>query len=299
MKKLDISGVTDAAQIKIKKGTLQFLQDANYEAFQAIVIGSIGNAYDPAKIYVLFGCVNSGAGNAYNITAGAVFYAGEIFLVDASVFSTSGSYVGVFRQVISQFMDNADPVTFTDNSVHNVHNIRKMQIVEGATGSGVADYSAKSPFTFAVQSQINIIPAGSLVKSGTYPNITLNVPAGGNMNHRQVVGKSLIYGSGALADLPDLTIVFTPKGTSILIMFSAQFHSSVTAQGFFVYLNAQGSVVNQTKVEIYQQGMNVSLQSLVTVAPNTPITIKVTWDANSNIYNKGNESFRTLTIIDL
>lgn len=162
MKKLDVSAVTDSAQMKIKKGTLQFLQDANYEGFQAIVLASIGAAYDPAKVYALFGCVNSGSGNNYNITAGAVFYAGEIYLVDAVSFATSGSNVGVFQAVTVQYTNNADPVTFTDGTVHNVHNNRKIRVIEGASGSGISDYSAGFSVNFAVQPKLNAKEAGIL-----------------------------------------------------------------------------------------------------------------------------------------
>ena len=150
MKKLVIDSISDSAQMPIKKGTLQFLQDANYEAMQSIVLAAIGSTYDPTKVYVLYGCINSGSGNSYTITAGAVFYAGEIYLVDAASFTASGSNVGVFSIAITQYTNNADPVTFADTTIQNVHNIRKMLISAGASGSTIGDYSARSPFSFSL-----------------------------------------------------------------------------------------------------------------------------------------------------
>lgn len=180
MKILNVTPITDSKQLKIKKGTLQFLQDANYEAFQAVVRASIGSAYNPSLVYIMFGCVNSGTGNSYDITAGAVFYNGEIYLVDATSFIAAGSNVGVFQAITTQYTNNADPVTYTDSSVGNVHNIRKFQIVQGATGSGVSDFSTAAPFSFTVNAPVNIKGTGAVTVSGSYPNLTVDVPLNAN-----------------------------------------------------------------------------------------------------------------------
>ena len=180
MKKLIIDSISDSAQMPIKKGTLQFLQDANYEAMQSIVLAAIGSTYDPTKVYVLYGCINSGSGNSYTITAGAVFYAGEIYLVDAASFTASGSNVGVFSIAITQYTNNADPVTFADTTIQNVHNIRKMLISAGASGSTIGDYSARSPFSFFVPPQLILTGAGIASISGSYPNMVVTVPANNN-----------------------------------------------------------------------------------------------------------------------
>lgn len=179
MKKLILSGVSDSAQMPVKKGTLQFLQDANYEAFQATILGLIGATYDASAVYVIFGCVNSGSGNVYNISAGAVFYAGEIYLVDAAPFTASGSYVAVFSLATTQYMTNADPVTFSDSTSHNIHNITKMLISPAASGSTIKDYSAKSAFNFYIPPQLILSASGATV-SGTYPNLKVTVPANSN-----------------------------------------------------------------------------------------------------------------------
>ena len=176
MKKLDLTPVTDAAQMPVKRGTLQFLQDANAEIFNAIVRGAIGTTYDNSKVYILFGCVNTGDGNSYNISAGAVFYQGEVYLVDAAVFSTTGANTAVFTQVTTQYVSYADPVTFTDSSVHNIHNIRKMVISSGASGSGIANWADRANFNFTVVPQLNPTAAGIMQISGTYPNLVFNVP---------------------------------------------------------------------------------------------------------------------------
>jgi len=204
MKKLSVIGITDSAQLKIKTGTLQFLQDANYEAFQAIVIGAIGANYSATTAYIIYGVKNSGSGLSYNISAGAIFYGGEIYLVDAVTFTASGSQVAVLSIVTTQYTANADPVTLTDSSVLNVHNIRKIVISAGTSGSTIADFSAISGFSFYVPAQLNLIGTGQASVSGTYPNMKVNVPAATNLYPALYAGSFNIGNvpAGSTADYP-------------------------------------------------------------------------------------------------
>ena len=135
MRKLDVSSISDSSQMPVKKGTLQFLQDSYTEITKSVMSSLAGgNNYDPAKVYVLYGVINSGIYPVYNIVEGAVFYNGEIFQVDAASFTATGSNVAVCNIVQTQYTTDADPVTFTDASVRNIHNIRKMGISQGASG---------------------------------------------------------------------------------------------------------------------------------------------------------------------
>ena len=177
MRKLDVSSITDVSQMKIKQGTLQFLQDANAEAFASILIGLIGSSYNPATVYIIYGCQNSSGGSVYTISAGAAFYAGEIFLVPAQAFTVTGSDVPVFTILITQYLINADPVTFSDATVRNVHNIRQLLIAAAAAGSGIANYSAASFLDFTIPAQVSLGGAGV---TGAYPNYNIPGPNGLN-----------------------------------------------------------------------------------------------------------------------
>lgn len=185
MRKLDVSSITDSSEFPVKQGTLQFLQDSYAEIMGALVTALLSPSYNPATVYVLYGCDNSGSGAYYSISAGAVFYQGEIFIVPATSFTATGSNVGVFMISTTQFTTNADPVTFTDMAVRNVHNIRQMIVVQGASGSGVADFSAASFCSFVIPKQLNLTadPAtgNQLSVGGVYPNLTLLVPGTGNL----------------------------------------------------------------------------------------------------------------------
>lgn len=123
--------------------SLKFLQDANLEAFNNAVITFIdasGRTYDPTKVYILWGCVVTGVTvgpGTCTMTAGAIFYNGEIYTVQ----STSGS-VGAGFTVYSQVIvltGTPDPVNFSDGSYKNVHNVRQFILQNMTTGSGTAN----------------------------------------------------------------------------------------------------------------------------------------------------------------
>lgn len=212
MNVLDTSSITDASEFPVKQGTLVFLQQAYTQIVAAAMQALLSPSYNPSTVYVLFGVVNSGTGAFYNITAGAVFYQGEIFLVPAASFTATGSNVGVFKIDTTQFTTNADPVTFTDMTVRNVHNIRQVLVVQGASGSGIADYSSRSICSFVIPKQLNLTadPASGnqLSVGGIYPNLTLLVPGTGNLN--PVLGAGSVHvGDVPGGGTPGITIAIT------------------------------------------------------------------------------------------
>lgn len=132
MKKLDTS--FGASGFPIKSGTLDFLQFAYQEGFDAVIKNIIGSTYSTTTMYALFGCVvtgmhGTGTTGVTSITSGAVFYNGEFFLVDAQSFNWGAGFGTGFDTsiVVTQYTTNADTVTYNDASTHNVHNIRKIK----------------------------------------------------------------------------------------------------------------------------------------------------------------------------
>jgi len=175
MRILDLKDVTDSAQMPLKSGTLQFLQDANHEAFSSIVIGLIGAGYNPGSVYLLNGCLNVGSGVNYSFGAGAAFYNGEVYQVDPAYFTTIANQVPIFTIQISQYLASADPVTFTDHTVRNIHNIRKIVISAGESQSSFADFSQAIPLSFIIPKQVELSGDGV---TGVYPKYTIAGPNG-------------------------------------------------------------------------------------------------------------------------
>lgn len=134
MKILDNSDITNTAQLPIKKGTIAFLQDSHKETVISLFKAMVGSSYNVLTPYVLFGLNDSGSGLSHNISGGAIVILGEIFQVDAVAFTSAPGEVPYLNSIVDQYTTDADPVTFTDLSVHDVHNIRKYEIVSATSG---------------------------------------------------------------------------------------------------------------------------------------------------------------------
>ena len=218
MKKLDITAITNASQMPLKKGTLQFLQDSYTEITAATIKALIGANYSPTVVYVLSGGLNISIPPVYSTSAGAVFFNGEVFDLLPSSFTSSST--AVFSIIQSQFTVDADPVTFTDTTVRSIHNIRKMQIAQGLSGSGLADYSQGFFLNFAIPPPLVLTApilapyADNLVQIiGSFPNQIIYVP-----NTSQ--GAHPILGAGSLnvGDVPaggiGLSVTFAAISTA-------------------------------------------------------------------------------------
>lgn len=212
MKKLDTSFITPTASQPIKQGTLDFLQQSYQELANSIVQNIIGaGIYNPAIMYKLYGCVNSGSGLNYFISSGAVFYNGEIYLVPSTTFTAPSGQVAI-ATLDTQFVTaaNADPTIFTDGSSHNVHQNRVIKIIAGTTGSGIVDY------TSFVSPNLTLTPGGSVTITGTYPHLTINAPVAPSS---PILAKGITF----VGDVPSgtgltQTITFSDLGTNSYIV---------------------------------------------------------------------------------
>ena len=142
MRKINEAQITSTSAMFYKQGTWSHLQKAYIEPIAEIVKTIIGAGYSDTEVYVLNGCVNTGSGSTYTISAGSVFYNGEVYLVDATSFTVStGTAVATIVTTQNTTDYNADPCLFSDGVYKNVHDINKVVIAEAATGTGISDYA--------------------------------------------------------------------------------------------------------------------------------------------------------------
>lgn len=137
MKRILTASISSTAKQPLIKGSLEFLQDSYKEVINALVNGLI--TYTTNDVIIIYGCVVSGS-NPYAVTAGAIYYNGEIYLVDAASGLAPGGGQTIVWDIVETF-DAIDPVTFSDLSTHSVHQISKIALIVGASGSGIADYN--------------------------------------------------------------------------------------------------------------------------------------------------------------
>lgn len=134
MKHILSSDISTTARQPYTKVTHEYYNAMITETVTAICKGITGTTTTPV---ILYGCVNSASPNA-NISVGAVYYLGEIYLCDAFVDGTiSDAIVGTITTVY----DAADPVLFSDGASHNVHQTKKIVWSDAVSGSGDFDYA--------------------------------------------------------------------------------------------------------------------------------------------------------------
>lgn len=138
MRKLNTTAISNSNGMPVKGGTLDHVQLAYQEAVNALARNLIGRDIDNTRGYILFGLINTGSAAAMNVTAGAVYFAGEVYLVDA--FNLNVAQTAVASVQTSYYQTNADPVTFTDGVQRSVHEVRKIIFTDGASGSGLFDF---------------------------------------------------------------------------------------------------------------------------------------------------------------
>lgn len=141
MKKIDITPISSVSGFPVKAGTLGHLQgayeDTSSYLAQTLIQTSTPNAYVAGVVYALYGGgISTASVPGYILSSpGVYYYNGELFETPGAIIATtSNTYSGNIQT--TYFTDpTADPVTFTDTSVHNVHQIRKIVVVPGTTGS--------------------------------------------------------------------------------------------------------------------------------------------------------------------
>jgi hypothetical protein len=128
--------------------SIDHLKESQTETINSTVRAILNDGYTTNDVVILWGCVLtgsfSGAGNAFSVTQGAVFYNGEIYEVAAASGTISGTNVLIGSLDISTFQ-SGDPVQNTDGTMNNVHRIDKFVISQAGTGTGTKDFSLWKP----------------------------------------------------------------------------------------------------------------------------------------------------------
>jgi len=132
MKKILTSNVLDPSQLQpFTAQSLRFLQESKEDDVAAIIksiVTSNLGSYSLTVPYVISGCVVSDSGK--DVTAGEVFYGGKYYETTAVNGTTN-----IARFILTASQDStADPLTFSNSSVFNVHTIYKYVATDVASG---------------------------------------------------------------------------------------------------------------------------------------------------------------------
>lgn len=133
MKKVLSNNIATDVRQPYTKVTHEWYNAMITEAIEALGKGLVGTN---SEFTVLYGCVNSDSPDA-DISAGAIFYNGEIYLCPAFVDATiTNDIVGT----ITTAYDASDPILFSDGNSYDVHQIKTIVWSDAASGSGDIDF---------------------------------------------------------------------------------------------------------------------------------------------------------------
>ena len=127
---------------------LTFMQKSTIYMLQDILIGLIGSSYSLSQVYILWGCVRTGAADgagsgASAVSEGAIFYFGEIFYV--APFSTTNIAGQYLSSALSVTNGPDDPAIFSDNSSQYVENVRNW-LISQTNAAGATPVSSWIPY---------------------------------------------------------------------------------------------------------------------------------------------------------
>jgi hypothetical protein len=264
MKKLITSGATGTVRQPVLPRTLQHVQEAYTEAIDAVVRNL--TSYSNGTLRVLFGCVvTPPSGGVASVTAGAVFYNGEVYLVDARTnFACTGGNIPVWNIVTTY--QTGDPVALVDyvgggTTNANVHEIKKFILGAAASGSGLFDYNSASVI-YAPRATVGQEVADDTMYTlnastmQLIPGMTYTTPNDGVTRKLQFLFKA--HGIIDPADAVD-----DPQGDWQLYDVT----NNVQLDRTTMQLNIHTSVV-------WEGSMTICLTKLLSVAPNTTIEVR-------------------------
>ena len=137
MKTLDLSAVTPSVGIIPQKDTVEHITSSYLEGVASLAKSMIPTSWLTGKLVILHGCVATGSNPApRTLTAGAVFYNGEVYQVPAASFTTTGLQIGIWTL---QDVNTGTESKLTDGSDVHVLVDNKFVFAAGLSGSGDFD----------------------------------------------------------------------------------------------------------------------------------------------------------------
>lgn len=274
MKRISVSQISDPDKLQPFTGySLDFLQTASDDNIAGIIealVTKILGAYSLTVPYVISGCVLSDSNK--DVTAGTLFYGGK-FYETTSVNGTTN----VARFILTKTQDaTADPITFSDSTTGNVHDIYKYVATDAASGGDfiATDLIYLSNVTGKLINEVNSTTQNTTstsfadLTSGTASTYT--TPNDGKTRTFLITYKGVCKFSGSAGDGGRARIY---NATSSTVLDTSQ-----------SYMDIVGTDVDLAIMGIY-------CQKIASLAPNTTIKIQIASTTNLGGIDFENNSF--------
>ena len=136
MKTLDLSAVTPSVGIIPQKDTVEHITSSYLEGVASLAKSIIPVSWQTGHLVILHGCVDTGVHPTRTLSAGAVFYNGEVYQVPSASFTTTGSQIGIWTL---QDVNTGTESKLTDGSDVHVLVDNKFVFAAGLAGGGLFD----------------------------------------------------------------------------------------------------------------------------------------------------------------
>lgn len=203
MKRLKTESLTGSLKAPYAKVAVDHVQSNALEVANSLARGIIGN-YSASNLYVLHGCVVTVVTSTAAITAGAIYYNGEIYQVAAATgIAGSGGANWVWK-----VLDTSVQSKFSDNNTYDWMQTKSIIFTGGLTGTGIADYN--SVLVVYPLTTYNLALTNSYTSS---PNATYIKEFNGFVSLQGTIFSPASFVSQQFATLP---IGFRPTNTIIV-----------------------------------------------------------------------------------
>lgn len=142
MKKINTTNVSSTKRQPFLGRSVRHLKEGTMETVNSLA-RSVIPTYNTGDVIILWGCLvtvgSPTAAGACTITAGAVYYNGEVY--ECAGFSAVITGSNVVVGTLTTTYQSGDPVTMSDSSTANVHEIVTMNLTQALTGTADKDFS--------------------------------------------------------------------------------------------------------------------------------------------------------------
>ncbi len=189
--------LTSATNIALfTAGTIDFLQLAIKEAYISSLKATIGNGFQLAYPYVIYGLTSSTSGGNTTFTEGWIFFNNTIYYYPGgTIANPTGSNVFIINRNTVSWSNafGGDPMTFTVSGTSNVHNDNQIIVATGASGSGDLTNNSLSDYS-NLKFILNEFSSTALTLQGTWIN-----EVGGYAATCKIVGLNQLFLSGYIS----------------------------------------------------------------------------------------------------
>jgi hypothetical protein len=242
MKKIETTNIAALAKAPYLKATHDQYTETIQETTASIIKGLLG-PYTTGDVIILHGCVVTATiPGTSSVTAGAIYYNGEIYQVDANASIATAANTLVWNTVTTY--RSGDPVQWSDLTSRNLHAEVKFVLSNAVSGTGIANYNGATVKYMMEGAPIYKTSAGV---SSYIPRIRTKVIEIGdwNMDSNGNPATAPVHGIADMEKIVNVSVLIRPNAATSVLPLSR-------ANGATDGLAAGGFSINSTTLTLFR-----------------------------------------------